>query len=1217
MLNFADAAASNIHPFIGLRPFRIEDAPFFFGREQQIAKLLHLVHSGSLISVIGSSGSGKSSLVRAGLLPALMATDTGSTSWDWVEMRPGESPVRNLADALARPNEAAGAAAFDPLAESRADRIEVMLRSSSFGIGEALKGARGRDPGRLLIVVDQFEEIFRFADLRARRNANPTRASELRDEATFFVRLLLTAAADDNFPGAIVLTMRSDFIGDCARFHGLSEAVTKTQYLVPALTRDQRALAIRGPVERAGATIEAALIQRVLNDTNEDPDQLPVLQHAMMRCCQRAQDHDRPLPPALTLERYNEIGGIEGALTRHGDEVLQQLEAHAVATVAATAAANEVTNAVTDEVTPDALNLHDVAKRIFQSLTEVEGQGRVIRRPQTLGDLVKVIAQDDASPDELARIEAAVRQVVAHFADPMCSFLRAPTEDRLSETAVVDIGHEALIRRWERLGGLDQTNWVHQEREDAEKYSRLVTLADLETLPPQLLNEFETWWQQRQPSGFWARRYTRGGESRLRAAADLLARSRAEVVREQAQRARSRLQRRLKWAGGAAVVAAVAVSGFLLYIRDMRMAADDVARTRALQIAAAGQNLLKRDSAHQAVLLAEYALSEGGSPSDVAHQAVLLREHALSHDGSPSDVATIPFEPENMVLAYEALQGMRERAIVKVETGMIGVVFKPGGTVSRPQKPELLTVSWNYPKDPQVWNINSVWDSRIEQLPAPDAPRTTGPLNAFLLSVNKSGDALLTGPTKNDDRISLLSTADPKRWTRQPIDFVDPKPRFGVFAPDRDLMLTGGGGAKWTMWAPSSPAGDSPAKLAYTPSHVFEEIAPASGYFASAAISASGKFAAIAANDGTVRVYQGHGNASDWSLVGAPLHPSTSKPDACPNGYKGPNPERPKDAVRWLMFDPNNPNRLIGGYDQAGNIDVWEVASGSASTLETCGERPVFRATFSPDGQYVAAAVLEQPRIYVWTMSSLNAGPGSRESPLALQGSPEDGFFASVTFDDHDHIAAGTAHGKVWLWDMQAALSRDLPSNLPARQSSPPVGTACEGGSADTTQVERTSQNDPWRVASKVAHVAHGKLTIPDATELPIIACKISSDGERMILTPSQGRLLLYDLRYLNSPVGVFGEDGARWRGADFAENPDRIVATSDAGALRQWRFFRDKDALLDFVDKSLPVVSEEGANDRRYKAAELSKTTKELLNGDFWSLMDSPNRGTGLSPEQ
>ncbi|QIE29848.1 hypothetical protein SBC1_76060 (plasmid) [Caballeronia sp. SBC1] len=1165
MLNFADAAASNIHPFIGLRPYRVEDAAFFFGRELQIATLLHLIRNGSLVSVIGSSGSGKSSLVRAGLLPALKSAETGEPPWEWVEMRPGEAPVRNLAEALARPNEGAGAAPSDSLAEPRADRIEIMLRSSSFGIGEALRSTRVRDQTRLLIVVDQFEEIFRYANLRARRNTNPTRASELRDEATFFVQLLLTAAADEQFSGAIVLTMRSDFIGDCARFYGLSEAVTRTQYLVPALTRDQRALAIRGPVERAGATIEPALVQRVLNDTNEDPDQLPVLQHAMMRCCQRAQDHDRPLPPAFTLERYNEIGGIERALTQHGDEVLAAL--------------------AQPDAAPGGLNLQDIAKRIFQSLTEVESQGRVIRRPQTIGDLVKVIARDDAPADEVAEIEAAVHKVVAHFADPMCSFLRAPTEDTLSANAVVDIGHEALIRRWERLGGNDPTSWVRLEREDAEKYNRLVTLADLDALPPQLLQEFETWWQQRQPSSFWASRYTRGGESRLKAAADLLARSRAEVARKRAEATQRRRRRRVTVVGGAVVVGAIAMLAAWLPFYNAQKARENaariqeaqianVAKMRALQIAAAGLNLLKRDSADQAGLLAKYALS---------HEDARKLENRL------------PFEPENMALAYEALQHMQERVVLTAQKGTIGVVFKP---VSGSQKLELVTVSWADRGDPWVWDVSPVWSDIFSRPTKLHEMKSANQLSAYQLSVNKTGDAMLSGPTVDSEGISLV-TSGSKGWIRNDAIRVDGKrPIFGVFAPDRDLTLTGGAGTKWAMWMLSRPVDGGPITWPANPSHVFADIAPASGFSGAAAISASGKFVAIAANDGTVQVYKGLGNGHDWSPARELCH-SSGDQNTCNSGHRGQDPTLPKNPVKWLMFDPSNPDRLIGAYEQGGSIDVWSIASGSVTTLETYNNLPIFRGAISPDGQFVAATIQNQPRICLWKMPSPESRQGSGESPLLLQGSPDDGSFISVAFDNQNHIAAGTTNGKVSLWYTQPALSRGLD---PLAQSVP-AGMACASAGPAGTKVTRAAKNGDWVVTSKVRGVAKGNLTIPvgaGGIRPGIDACKVSGDGKWLLLAPSQGRLMLYDLRYLSSPVGVFGEAGAKWSGADFAEKPDRIVARSIDGAVLQWQFFRDKDKLLAFVDQSLPRVS----NENRFKPAELSATTDYLLNGNFWSLM-------------
>ncbi|WP_322059956.1 WD40 repeat domain-containing protein [Paraburkholderia sp. J63] len=1183
MLNFADAAASNIHPFIGLRPFRIEDAAFFFGRERQIATLLHLVRSGALVSVVGSSGSGKSSLVRAGLLPALTPGETRETLWDWVDMRPGESPVRNLAEALARPNVGAGAATSDALAESKADRIEIMLRSSSFGIGEVLASTYVRNRTRLLIVIDQFEEIFRYANLRTRHNINPTRASELRDEATFFVQLLLAAAADDQFSGAIVLTMRSDFIGDCARFQGLSEAVTKTQYLVPALTRDQRALAIRGPVERAEATIEPALVQRVLNDTNEDPDQLPVLQHAMMRCCQRAQDHDRSSPPAFTLERYNEIGGIEGALTQHGDELLASLAQPGEA--------------------PGGQDLQHIAKRIFQSLTEIESQGRIIRRPQTIGDLVKVIARDDAPADEVSEIEAAVRKVVAHFADPMCSFLRAPTEDTLSANAVVDIGHEALIRRWERLGGDDPASWVRQERDDAEKYNRLVTLADLDALPPPLLREFETWWQQRQPNSFWASRYARGGENRLDAAADLLSRSRAELARRQAEAVQRRSRRRKTVMGSAAAVCAAVILAAGIYVNRVHNDRENLGGMQADQIASAGLNLLKRDSADQAALLAENALSRDQVKNPVTWpplQKILMwppLANLVAGFERENSVDWLPLKPENMVLAYDALQHMQERAVLSAQSGMIGVFFKPAGGS---KNDELVTVSWSAGGDPWVWNVDPVWGTGASRMTRSNLLLSAGQLSAFQLSINKNGDAIVSGPTVSANGISLVSSSASKQWTRTEDIKVDgARPRFGVFAPDRDLMLTGGNGTRWAMWALSRPYHGGALNLTRKPAYVFADIAPASSLFPAAAISGAGKFVAIAANDGPIQIFEVKDNGRDWPLAKELVDPRQLKPDTGGNRAQDQDSGLQAHAVKWLMFDPGNPDRLIGTYDQADYVDIWSVTSRNITTLETGSKLPIFRGAISPDGKLVAATIQDQSRIYVWKLDSPDYAPGGREAPLVLRGNPDDGPFISVAFDNQDRIAAGTTNGKVSLWYPAPALSRELPADPPGVPSPARAETACAGGSPETTQVTRTPEGVAWVVRSEIKGVTEGSLK-PKGTG--IIACKVSDDGKWLLLTPSQGPLELYDLHYLDSPVGIFGAAGAKWSGAGFAENPDRIVARPQAGALQQWQFFRDKSRLLAFINQNLPLVWSGG----NLKPAGLKPATRDLVEGRFWSLMDA-----------
>ena len=195
-------------------------------------------------------------------------------------MRPGNHPIANLASALAAAIDAvatlggpgASAAAVDP---TRAAALDGRLRLSGIGLIEAVRLAHLPPRVRVVVVVDQFEEIFRF-----RRMTD-------QDESAAFVKLLLHAAFDPESPVSVVLTLRSDTLGYCADFRDLPEAISRGQYLVPRLTRDQRKNAIVGPVELRGFRVAPRLVQRVLNDVSDDFDDLPVMQHALSRTWRR------------------------------------------------------------------------------------------------------------------------------------------------------------------------------------------------------------------------------------------------------------------------------------------------------------------------------------------------------------------------------------------------------------------------------------------------------------------------------------------------------------------------------------------------------------------------------------------------------------------------------------------------------------------------------------------------------------------------------------------------------------------------------------------------------------------------------------------------------------------------------------------------------------------------------------------------------------------
>lgn len=216
-------------PYPGLRPFREQEADLFFGREEQVEDMVARLESRSFLAVVGTSGCGKSSLVRAGLIPALregLLSGAGS-HWRTLVMRPGGDPYARLTGALIESvGPVGGADATD------AAFLESRIRRGPSGLLDVLAEDRFADDSDCLLLVDQFEEIFRYR-----------KESRQADDADAFVNLLLACAKPSRAAQPrvrkihVVITMRSDFIGDCAVFSGLPEAINDSQFLTPRLTR--------------------------------------------------------------------------------------------------------------------------------------------------------------------------------------------------------------------------------------------------------------------------------------------------------------------------------------------------------------------------------------------------------------------------------------------------------------------------------------------------------------------------------------------------------------------------------------------------------------------------------------------------------------------------------------------------------------------------------------------------------------------------------------------------------------------------------------------------------------------------------------------------------------------------------------------------------------------------------------------------------------------
>lgn len=475
-------APAKLNPFPGLRPFTREEDYLFFGREEQTLELLQLLGSHRFVAVVGTSGSGKSSLVRCGLLSELLGGRMlgGGASWEVAVTHPGGNPLALLTEALL------DAGLYDRGQENTRENLLATLSRSQFGLVEAIKQA-GLDEGtNFLLVVDQFEEIFRFHES----------GQAQQEMANEFVSLLLEAAAQKDAPIYVVLTMRSDFIGECGQFEGLAEMVSRGEFLIPRLTREQYKRVIEGPIRVAGGRITPRLLQRLLNDLGQQADQLPCLQHALMRTW--SVWAEKGGGEALDLEEYQRVGKMTHALSLHADEVYDAL--------------------------PTNRQRH-LCRGLFQALTVQESENRGIRRPQRLGRLCQIL---DVPADELLPIIDAYRR-------PGVTFLMPAQDVALTDRTIIDISHESLMRVWTRL-----RNWVEEEAQAARIYVRLSESAALYGQKKAgLYRDPElgialAWQESQRPNAAWAERYHPGFDAAM---AFLAASQQAGVAEEQAREA--------------------------------------------------------------------------------------------------------------------------------------------------------------------------------------------------------------------------------------------------------------------------------------------------------------------------------------------------------------------------------------------------------------------------------------------------------------------------------------------------------------------------------------------------------------------------------------------------------------------------------------------------------------------------------------------------------
>lgn len=1060
-------AEINTNPFPGLRPFAETETHLFFGRERQVDTMTDTLDDGRFLAVIGTSGSGKSSLVNCGLVPALhrgLMAGAGD-SWRVAKMRPEIDPIGNLAEALCRDH-----VLFDDFRQSGPPLhriVETNLRMSKLGLVDVVEQARLDSDTNLLLVVDQFEELFRYSNLVA---AGEPSGSKTSPDAIAFVNLLLQAIAQTDQPIYVVLTMRSDFLGDCAKFQGLPEAMNASQFLVPRLTRDERRAAIVGPAQGAGAKIDSVLVTRLVNDASDNPDQLSVLQHALNRTWAYWQNRCAETG-SIGLEHYKAIGTITDALNDHAERAFSELASE-----------------------PDRV----ICQRIFKALTDKATDARGIRRPTRFDALIEIA---NATATDVTR-------VLQVFRKPSRSFLMPPDGEALEDKTVIDISHESLMRGWRRLKA-----WSEAEAHSAQLYQRVAVSAELfDKGEAALLRDPDlqlavNWRNQQKPVGAWAQQYGGRFDETIAFLDQSIAQQHTE--HEELRAERRRKSRRRAYAAGAAGL--IALAGMITFVVWTE-------KVTAQMISEASRSLRETEFGDpvKGALISLQALQGTGSFHSgafpalenalwQAHTRIHLQKVLKDHD---REIRAVAFSSDGKMMATGSYDG---RALI-YDTGswkqitdikeltdgdakwsrVLGLAFNPDGT-------QLATGSWGHEfedaanasgKTRRTGRIR-LWDTKSGNLAAEfksDASAETaheGPVRN--VRFNNDGTRLISSSYDDTARIWNVATGELEHTLRGHKVRLGDKD-YGVdvydaaFHPyDRGLAATVGNDGKLRVWNLNNDS------LHHT------EFGGHEHRVGSVAFSPDGSRIVTASDDDTVRVWDYRNkrpdgrplaahNADTWRAVyddkGKYLftaswdrsvgiwHGETHSLLARLRGHQGP--------VRTLAYDPATGRLASGATDKTARI--WSldadditlklqpndaaltmVRSNPANPKEfaTAGENgtiqirsldepariqtlrdenqncdvynwnsqcAVSRIAYSGDGQLLAALYADKS-LRIWDVSSgkLTAGPvpGKR------------GKFRSITgLPDRNVVAIGNNFGSVSFLRMQDGKPAGEPVNV-------------------------------------------------------------------------------------------------------------------------------------------------------------------------------------------
>jgi WD40 repeat protein/DNA-binding CsgD family transcriptional regulator len=965
-----------MNPYKGLRPFATADARSYFGRETLIHKLLARLNAAAtdrFLAIVGPSGSGKSSLMHAGLIPALVRGEVaGSERWFIAQMTPGKRPLDELEVSLIR------------IAAYQVGNLQEQLARDTNGLLRAADIILPRDNSELVLVVDQFEELFTLTtDEAARRH---------------FLDIVATAVTDSRSRIRVVIALRADYYDRPLHYPLFGDLVRRHMETILPLSAAELEQAIALPAAQVGVACEAGLTATIIDEVLYQPGGLPLLQYALTELFEQRQDR------TLTRQAYLAIGGVAGALAGRAEALFREQ----------------------DETGQEAI------RQLFLRLVAIdEGKdGLPDTRRRVLRAELDAIATDEDLVDEIINSYAAHR-------------LLTLDNDPASRRPTVELAHEALLREWERL-----RFWLEESRDDLYQHRRLQNLTQewLEEdrdagllLTRTRLDQLAAWsahtslslTQEEQAyleASLAARQDRRAAEEMRRQreleAAQQLADAehrRAEIQAEAA----NRLRRRAVYLTAALVVAAILA--IVALVAGRQSALNETLAQNNASIASTQEALADRQAA--AAVSAEASANEqrqiAEAERDNAEAAALAAANAQAtaqaETWQRATAEAVAIQEQEAAEAQARFASARElslaaRNVVNTDTELS--VLLAMAAVNKTYAVDGFALP-----EAELALRQALMDLRQEQT-LPGTEPTGCPPGVWCNDVaySQSGDWLAASGVGNTAVIwnaangEQLLVAD---CHSMPVVAV-------ALAPDNARLATASADGTAMIW--ELTLAEPPTRLTI-PSLI---LAGHGEELTDVAFSPDGSLVATASRDNSIKVWDaitgveivtlsGHDESVRdvvFSPDGATLFSASSDNSAriwdVSSGTERLALTGHSDRLTDLALSPDGTRLATASWD--GTIKVWETATGEELLSFPGDSARVYAVAFSPDGRWLAGGGTDAT-VKIW-----DAETG--EEQFRLPG--HKGIITNLAFTpDGNRLASGADDGAIRIWDISPAGNRE------------------------------------------------------------------------------------------------------------------------------------------------------------------------------------------------